>query len=100
MFRARPVELGSGHDGSALQGDLRDLLVAGVAEVEGAEVGAEVAGVAREGDVPEWVGCVLGLLDEVDLGVGCELVEGSCPADEGVLGGVVVGVFGEEVGRG
>jgi hypothetical protein len=26
-----PVELGAGHDGSALEGDLRDLLVAGVA---------------------------------------------------------------------
>ena len=70
----RPVELGAGHDGAALHGDLGDFLVAGVAEVERAEVGAEVAGVAGEGDVPERVGGLGGLLDDVDLGVGGELV--------------------------
>ena len=74
MARARPVELDAGHDGAALQGDLRDLLIAGVAEVEDAEVGAEVAGVAGEVDVPERVGGVVGLLDDVDLGAGGDLV--------------------------
>ena len=59
-----------------------------------------MAGVAGEGDVPEWVGGVLSFLDYVDLCVGRELVEGSCPADEGVLCGVVVGVLGEQVRRG
>ena len=98
MAGGRPVEFGAGHDGAALQGDLGDLLVAGVAQVECAEVGAEVAGVAGEGDVPERVGGVLGLLDDVDLGVGGELVEGASPEEEGVLGGVVVGVLGEDVG--
>ena len=60
-----------------------------------------MAGVAGEGDVPEWVGGVLGLLDDVELGVGGELVEaGRSRSREGVLGGVVVGVLGEEVGWG
>ena len=57
-----------------------------------------MAGVAREGDVPERVGRVGGLLDDVDLGVGGELVEVPRPSEEGVLRGVVVGVFGDEVG--
>ena len=87
-----------------MEGNLGNLLVAGVAYVQCAEVGAEVAGVAGEGDIPERVGGVLGLLDDVDLGVGGELVawfagELSGPEEEGVLGGVVVGVLGEDVGR-
>ncbi len=57
-------------------------------------------GVAGEGDVPERIGGVLSLLDDVDLGVGGELVEGACPEEEGVLRGVVVGVLGEDVGWG
>ena len=79
---------------------MRDLLIAGVAQVQQAEVGAEAAGVAGEGDVPKRVGGVLGLLDDVDLGVRGELVEGASPPDEGVLSGVVVRVLGEEVGWG
>ncbi len=59
-----------------------------------------MAGVAGEGDVPEWVGGVLGLLDDVDLGVSRELAEVARPAEEGVLCGVVVGILGEKVWRG
>ncbi len=59
-----------------------------------------MAGVAGKGDVPERVGGVLGLLNDVDLGVGGELAEGAGPEEEGVLGGVVVGVLGEDVGWG
>jgi hypothetical protein len=51
-------------------------LVAGVAQVEQAQVGAEVAGVAGYADVPERVGGVLGALDDRDLGVGGDLVAG------------------------
>ena len=58
-----------------------------------------MAGVAGEGDVPEGVGGVLGLLDDVDLGVGGELAEAASPAGEGVLRGVVVGILRENVGR-
>src|SRR6266851_3078346 len=64
VARRGPVELGAGHDGAALQGDSGDLLVVGVAEVEQAKVGADVAGVAGEGDVPEGVGGAGGLLDD------------------------------------
>jgi len=83
-----------------LERDLGDLLVAGVAKVEGAEVGAEAAGVAGEGDVPKRVGGVLSFLDDVDLCVGVELMEGASPAGYSVLRGVVVGVLGEDVGWG
>ena len=51
--------------------------VAGVGEVEQAEVGADAAGVAGEVDVPERVGGLGGLLHDVDLGAGGELAEGA-----------------------
>jgi hypothetical protein len=42
----------------------------------------------------------LGFFHDVELGVGAELVELAGPDEEGVLGGVVIGVFGEDVGWG
>ena len=69
-----------------------------VGEVEGADVGAEMAGVAGEGDVPERVGGLGGLLDDVELRAGGELRNCAVHSEEGVLGGVVEGVLGDEAG--
>ena len=93
-----PGEFHAAHDGAALHGDLGDFGVAGVGEVEQAEVGADAAGVAGERDVPERVGSLGGLLDDIDLGAGGELAEGAGVREDGVLGGVVERVFGEVVG--
>ncbi len=82
-----------------MQGDVWDLLVAGVAEVQQAQVGTQVAGVAGDGDVPERVRGVLGALDYVDLRVGADLVQVAAPDEESVLRGVVVRVLGDEVWR-
>ena len=42
VLSARPVELRAGDDGAALQWDVRDLLVAGVAEVEQTQIRAHL----------------------------------------------------------
>ena len=99
----RPVELGSAHDGAALQGDIGDLLVASVGDVEESQVRADQAGVAGEGGVEECVGGLGGSLDDGELGAGGDLAEvvhrqNAGPSEAGVLGGVVEGVLGEDVG--
>ena len=62
------------------------------------------AGVARERRVPERIGGLAGLLDHGDLGVRGHLVQALAgklagPAEERALGGVVVGVLGDQAGR-
>ena len=47
-----PGPFHSAHDGAALHGDADDLCVAGVAQVQQAEVRTDAAGVAREAKVP------------------------------------------------
>ena len=64
MVGGGPVDLGSAHDGAALQGNVGYLLVAGVGEVEEADVGAQEAGVADEGEIEERVGGLGGALDD------------------------------------
>src|SRR6266851_604100 len=98
-----PVEFGAGHDGAAREGDSGDLLAVGVAEVEQAQVGADVAAVAGQGDVPEGVGGAGGLLDDRYLGAGGDMGgkgggQFARPGEEGALGGVVEGVLGDEAG--
>ena len=75
MMGGGPVDLGSGHDGAALEGDVGDLLVAGVGEVEEAHVWAQETSVADEGQVEECVGGLGGALDDGELGGSGDLAE-------------------------